>query len=74
MGDTAETSLRYSTELLEVLPSIVCEDMWLISISRNANNKCNCEKCGFLHISHQFSEKNTISHILIYVMQAKIGS
>ena len=36
-------------ELLEVLPFIVCEHMWLISISRkhDANNKSNSEKMWF---------------------------
>ena len=44
MGDTIENYLRYSIELLEVLPFIVCEYMWLISISRknHANNNSNC--------------------------------
>ena len=32
------------------------------------------KKCSFLQTSHQFSEKTTISHILIWAMQAKIGS
>ena len=36
-------------KLLEVLPFIVCEHMWLISISRkhDANNKSNSEKMWF---------------------------
>ena len=55
MGITVETYLKYSNELLKVLPFVVSGCMWLISISKkNHANNSSCEKCGFLQISNQF--------------------
>ena len=75
MDDTVETQLRYSIELL--LPFIVCKHMWLISVSRrnyaNSNSNCKKKKKDFLHFTSVLG-KTTILHLLIYGMQAKIGS
>ena len=76
MDDTVETQLRYSIELLELLPFIVCKHMWLISVSRRnyANSNSNCKKKkDFLHFISVLG-KTTILHLLIFGMQAKIDS
>ena len=74
MGNTVETWLRYSIELLEILPFMVCEHMWLISLSRknHANNDSNCEKMWFSPNFISVLRKEPISHILIYAMYANI--